>query len=87
MIINNAIMNGHGVIINVSLINTDKHCDTNVNDNCLGPPMELITITSNDIRKISSNLRSVEVIHSLQGLYISGFDTNAIDDNVYWSNG
>jgi len=49
--------------------------------------MELITVTDDNIRKISSNLLSVEVIHSLTGLSVIGFDVNALDDAIYWSNG
>ncbi|XP_025075482.1 LOW QUALITY PROTEIN: vitellogenin receptor [Pogonomyrmex barbatus] len=52
----------------------------------VGPPMELITATDIDIRKISSDLESTEVIHSLSGLSVSSLDVNAIDDSVYWSN-
>lgn len=52
----------------------------------IGPAMELITLTDNDIRKISSNLLSIEAIHSLMGLSVTGFDVNALDDTIYWSN-
>ncbi|GAB1865448.1 Putative vitellogenin receptor [Camponotus japonicus] len=52
----------------------------------IGSPMELITVTDDNIRKISSNLLSVEVIHSLTGLSVIGFDVNALDDAIYWSN-
>lgn len=58
----------------------------NINGNHLGPPMELITATDRDIRKISSNAESIEVIHPLSGLSVSGLDVNAIDDAIYWSN-
>ncbi|KYN23000.1 Vitellogenin receptor [Trachymyrmex cornetzi] len=52
----------------------------------IGSPMEFITITDNDIRKISYNLRSIDVIYSLLDSSINGFDVNAIHDSVYWSN-
>ena len=48
--------------------------------------MEFITITDNDIRKISSNLRSIDVIYSLSDFNINGFDVNAFHDSIYWSN-
>lgn len=49
--------------------------------------MEFITATDTDIRKISSHLHSVEVIHSLAGSSISGLDVNAAHKSIYWSNG
>ncbi|XP_029163122.1 LOW QUALITY PROTEIN: vitellogenin receptor [Nylanderia fulva] len=52
----------------------------------IGPPMELITVADDDIRKISSNLLSIEAIHSLMGLSVTGFDVNALDNAIYWSN-
>ncbi|XP_072743249.1 vitellogenin receptor isoform X2 [Anoplolepis gracilipes] len=52
----------------------------------IGSPMELITVTDDDIRKISPNLLSIEVIHSLTGLSLIGFDVNALDNTIYWSN-
>ncbi|XP_050452085.1 vitellogenin receptor isoform X1 [Cataglyphis hispanica] len=51
----------------------------------IGPPMELITVTDNDIRKISLNLFLIETIRSLMGLSVTGFDVNALDDAIYWS--
>lgn len=49
--------------------------------------MELITVTDNDIRKISSNLFLIETIRSLTGLSVTGFDVNALDNAIYWSSG
>jgi len=49
--------------------------------------MEFITVTDNDIRKISSNLHSIDKIYSLSGLSINGLDVNAVHDSIYWSNG
>jgi len=53
----------------------------------LGPSMEFITVTDNDIRKISSDLGTIETIYSLPGLGTSGLDVNILQDSVYWSNG
>lgn len=63
------------------IIRTDR-----VSCKAIGPPMELITVTDDDIRKLSSNLLSIEAIHSLTGLSVTGFDVNALDDAIYWSN-
>ncbi|XP_012532761.2 vitellogenin receptor [Monomorium pharaonis] len=52
----------------------------------VGPPMEIVAVTDNDIRTISLNLRLVKVIHSLSGWSISGLDVNAVHNSVYWSN-
>jgi len=49
--------------------------------------MEFITATDNDIRKISSDLRSIKIIYSLSGLGASGLDVNILQGSVYWSNG
>ncbi|XP_011062100.1 PREDICTED: vitellogenin receptor-like, partial [Acromyrmex echinatior] len=53
----------------------------------IGPAMEFITVTDNDIRKISSNLHSIDKIYSLSGLSINGLDVNAVHNSIYWSNG
>jgi hypothetical protein len=62
------------------IIRNDK-----VSCKAVGPSMELITAIDSDIRKILSNLHSVEMIHSLLGLSVSSLDVNAIDDSIYWS--
>lgn len=49
--------------------------------------MEFITVTENDIRKISSNLHLVDTIYSLSDSSVSGLDVNAVHSSVYWSNG
>ncbi|KYM77742.1 Vitellogenin receptor, partial [Atta colombica] len=67
----------------------DDHHDIDIDGvscKAIGPPMEFITITDNDIRKISSNLHSIDVIYSLSDFSINGFDVNAIHDSIYWSN-
>ncbi|KAG5307229.1 VGR protein, partial [Acromyrmex insinuator] len=64
----------------------DIDTDNGVSCKAIGPPMKFITITDNDIRKISSNLHSIDVIYSLLDININGFDVNAIHDSVYWSN-
>lgn len=58
---------------------------TNTNTNRLGPPMKIITSTNNDIRQISLNLHSTEVIQTTPSLNIIDFDVNAIDNYVYWT--
>ncbi|KYN07112.1 Vitellogenin receptor, partial [Cyphomyrmex costatus] len=63
------------------VIRSDK-----VSCKAVGPAMEFITVTSNDIRKISSNSHSIDMIHLLSGLSINGFDVNAVHNSVYWSN-
>ncbi|XP_025153783.1 vitellogenin receptor isoform X2 [Harpegnathos saltator] len=60
--------------------------DDKISCKAIGPPMELIAATDRDIRKISSNAQSIDVIYSLPGLSVSGLDVNAIDDAIYWSN-
>ncbi|XP_032691228.1 vitellogenin receptor-like isoform X2 [Odontomachus brunneus] len=60
--------------------------DDKISCKSIGPPMELITATDRDIRKISSNTRSIEAIHPLSGLSVGGLDVNAIDNTIYWSN-
>ncbi|XP_077255886.1 putative vitellogenin receptor yl [Temnothorax americanus] len=51
----------------------------------IGPTMEFITASENDIRRISSNLHFVEIIDSLTDSSVSGLDVNAVHDIVYWS--
>jgi len=49
--------------------------------------MQFIAATDEDIRNISSNVRSIELVHRLSGSGISNIDSNALDDAVYWSSG
>nr|XP_034189705.1 vitellogenin receptor isoform X1 [Osmia lignaria] len=51
-----------------------------------GPQMELITVTESDIRKLSANLYSIEILYESVDLDISGIDVNAREGTVYWSN-
>lgn len=50
--------------------------------------MEFITVTDNDIRKMTHNLHSTtQLLFPLMGVRVSGLDVNAVSDSVYWSNG
>ncbi|NP_001291525.1 vitellogenin receptor precursor [Solenopsis invicta] len=53
----------------------------------VGPAMEFITVTDNDIRKMTHNLHSTtQLLFPLMGVRVSGLDVNAVSDSVYWSN-
>lgn len=56
-------------------------------DDHLGPPMEIFTAVDISIKRISWNLRSIEIINVLSNAEITGIDVNAINNFVYWSNG
>lgn len=49
--------------------------------------MEFITVTESDIRKLSANLYSIEILYKSVDLDISGIGVNAREGTVYWSNG
>jgi len=49
--------------------------------------MEIFTAVGNNIKKISLNLRSINVIDVSSNVEITGIDVNAINDFIYWSNG
>ncbi|CAK9805473.1 Vitellogenin receptor [Anthophora plagiata] len=51
-----------------------------------GPQMEMISVARNDIRKLSLNLNSIEVIYEEVNSEISGIDVNVREETVYWSN-
>nr|XP_012143749.1 PREDICTED: vitellogenin receptor [Megachile rotundata] len=51
-----------------------------------GQQMELITVSGSDIRKLSADLRSIEVLYGNVDFDVSGIDVNARERNVYWSN-
>lgn len=49
--------------------------------------MEIITVSSADIRKLSPNLNSIQVIYEELNPEISGIDANTRENTIYWSNG
>mgnify|MGYP004600938701 CR=1 FL=1 len=49
--------------------------------------MEIITVSGNDIRKLSPNLNSIEVIYEEINFEINGIDVNTRENTIYWSNG
>lgn len=49
--------------------------------------MEIIAVIGTDIRKLSQNLNSIEVIHEELNNEISGIDVNTREGSIYWSNG
>ncbi|KOC62359.1 Vitellogenin receptor [Habropoda laboriosa] len=51
-----------------------------------GPQMEIIAVARNDIRKLSPNLNSIEVIYEEMNSEISGIDFDARGETIYWSN-
>ncbi|OAD52717.1 Vitellogenin receptor [Eufriesea mexicana] len=51
-----------------------------------GSQMEIITVTSRDIRKLSPNLNKIDVIYEEINSEISGIDVNTMENTVYWSN-
>lgn len=51
-----------------------------------GPQMELITVSGSDIRKLSPNLLSIEILYKKMHFDISGIDVNSREGAVYWSN-
>ncbi|KOX76539.1 Vitellogenin receptor [Melipona quadrifasciata] len=51
-----------------------------------GPQMEIITVSGDDIRKLSPNLNSIEVIYEEINFEINGIDVNTKENTIYWSN-
>ncbi|XP_033360743.1 vitellogenin receptor isoform X1 [Bombus vosnesenskii] len=51
-----------------------------------GSQMEIITVSSADIRKLSPNLNSIQVIYEELNPEISGIDANTRENTIYWSN-
>ncbi|XP_023289425.1 vitellogenin receptor, partial [Orussus abietinus] len=51
-----------------------------------GPPMEIITATKEDIRKIPTSLSSIRVLYLEPNVGITGLDVNTQLNSVYWSN-
>lgn len=49
--------------------------------------MEIITVSGTDIRKLSPNLNSIELIYKEVDFEINGIDVNTREDTIYWSNG
>ncbi|XP_012218709.2 vitellogenin receptor-like [Linepithema humile] len=61
-------------------LRTDK-----ISCKAIGPQMQFITATDEDIRNISSDVRSIDLVHQLSGLSVSSIDSNAFNDALYWS--
>ncbi|XP_012350206.1 vitellogenin receptor isoform X1 [Apis florea] len=51
-----------------------------------GSQMEIITVSGTDIRKLSPNLNSIELIYKEVDFEINGIDVNTREDTIYWSN-
>ncbi|XP_067215014.1 vitellogenin receptor-like [Linepithema humile] len=66
--------------LSIYSLRTDK-----VSCKAIGPQMHFITTTGDDIRNISADVGSVELVHHLAGFSISSIDSNALDDALYWS--
>lgn len=49
--------------------------------------MEIITVSDTHIRKLSSNLNSIELIYKEIDFEINGIDVNTRENTIYWSNG
>ncbi|XP_043277982.1 vitellogenin receptor-like isoform X2 [Venturia canescens] len=52
----------------------------------IGEPMEIITATKTDIRRVSLSLNSIAVLHRQPNVQITGLDVNMRKKTIYWSN-